>query len=144
MTTLDLGAIREAICAVLRLKVSMSTSWFPYVVPLQPGTSYPAGLVDYQRNGDDIVYYETFDGTSTVLLDIELHVRALSPVDAQKTMDRYLSVGLDDASIKDVIEADHTLGGVVMSCDVTGTEVGPIPADASQDYIARIHLRVMP
>lgn len=141
--SIDLGTIREAICTTLKRQMLMSTSWFPYVVPLQSGVNYPAGVVDYQRDGADIVYYNTFDGTGTVLLDIELHVRA-SPVDAQKQMDRYMSTGLDDVSVKDAIEADPTLGGLVMSCDVTGTEVGPIPTDDAQDYIARIHLTVMP
>lgn len=140
---ISLEAIRSAIVVLLTDRVSMSTSWFPYVVPLQSGVNYPAGLVDFQRNGDDIVYYETFDGTGVVLLDIELRVRA-SPIEAQMMMDRYLSSGGEDVSIKDAFHADHTLDGAVMSCDVTGAELGPIPIDDSQDYTARIHLRVMP
>lgn len=139
---IDLAAIRAAIVTALT-KVTISTSWFPYVVPLNGGVNYPAGLVDYQRNGDDVVYYETFDNQGAVLLDIEVHVRA-APIDAQMMMDRYLSSGAEQTSIKDAIEADTSLAGVVSSCEVTGAEFGPIPVDDTQDYIARIHLRVMP
>lgn len=140
---ISLEAIRAAVVDLLSERVALPTSWSPYVVPLQSGVNYPAGLVDYQRNGDDIIYYETFDGTGVVLLDIELHIRA-APIDAQMMMDRYLSSGAEDTSIKDAFHADHTLAGAVMSCDVTGVELGPIPTDDSQDYTARIHLRVMP
>lgn len=139
---INLAAIRAALVVTLE-QVAGSTSWSPYVVPLNPGVNYPAGLIDYQRNGDDVIYYETFDNQGAVLLDVVLHVRA-SPVDAQKQMDRFVSTSADGLSVKDAIEADPSLAGTVTSCDVTGAEFGPIPADDTQDYIARIHLRVMP
>lgn len=140
---INLEQIRAALVVTLQ-QVAGSTSWFPYVIPLNAGVNYPAGWIDYQRNGPDVDYYETFDPTSAVLLDVEIRVRA-APVDAQKAMDRYLSRGTGQTSVTDAIEMDQTLGGSVVSCEVVGgAEVGPIPADDTQDYIARIHLRVMP
>lgn len=127
----------EAICGVLADRVERSTSWFPMRVELGAG-NFPAGLIVWAES--DNQYGETFDPTHTVFLDVELRVRG-ELLTAHKVMTDYVWPG-SGSCIYDALATDHTLSGLVTDVAVTGFQLDAY-VNADEDYVGRVHLRVM-
>jgi hypothetical protein len=130
--------IRQAICNTLNAGCERSTSWFPYPVTLG-GANYPAGMITWATGAN--TYGESFDPTDVIFWDLELHVRG-ELVTANVVMDDYLIRGSTSAVV-DVLSDDSTLDGLITDVWVTGFDVDTYDGP-DEDYVARLHLRIMP
>lgn len=108
MTTLDLGAIRSALVAVVKAGTARDSNFYPYFPPAPLLT--PCGIL--MPGEDFITYHETFSTSSAVTVRWELWMCAAlgASTDAQRTVDQWLSSGSGQTnSVIDAIEANRTL-----------------------------------
>lgn len=129
--------IRRAIIEAIKAGCQRPASWFPYPVTLTAG-NYPAGMVQWSAGAN--TYGATYDPTDDLLFDVELHVRG-ELFTANEIMDDFLIRGSGSA-IVDLLGDDPTLGGLVMDVAAIGFDLAPYDGP-DEDYIGRIHLRVM-
>lgn len=113
--TVDLKVIREALAAQLNTVDAIRA--YPYPVPnaVSNAAGKVAVLID-AADADYVIYEETFTeaGLAQVNLALYIEVTAQTPTAAQERLDELLSSGTgQDASIRNAIRADPTLGGVV-------------------------------
>jgi hypothetical protein len=103
--------IREALAVAMRVIPGMQCS--PYLLsnPTPPCAQVSRGPVNYDQAMQGGVHRPTFTVTAFVAL--------VSDTGAQKLLDRYLAAD-GDLSIKQALEADRTLGGLVQDLHVTG------------------------
>jgi len=120
MAGIDLEAIHRALADKIRTGISTDTNVnpFPGGMPIYPSiTVYPGS--PYIED-----YFDTFgpNGYMTVNLRLKVEVDAASEESIAIKLCRYLNVGTGNtSSIADAVMAtNHTLGGTVVECVITG------------------------
>ena len=107
----DISAIREALASSLLTIPGMQISAWQLANATPPCAQISRGPVDYDQAMQGGVHRPNFTVTAYVAL--------VSDQGAQRLLDRYLAAD-GDLSVKQAIEADRTLGGLVQDLHVTG------------------------
>lgn len=120
MTTLDLTAIRQALCDLVN--TVDGCRGYPFVPALAASSTAASVAVWVAPSaGEYVGYFATFDGPGGALADVQMRLVPLVPLtdaqSAQRRLDQLLSSGTgQDRSLVDALTADATLGGVVEAC----------------------------
>ena len=107
----DISDIREALATALLVIPGMQISAWQLANATPPCAQIARGPVEYDQAMQGGVHRPTFTVTAYVAL--------VSDKGSQMLLDRFLSAD-GDRSVKQALEADRTLGGLVQDLHVTG------------------------
>lgn len=109
--TVALTDVRKALANSLRVIPGLQTSAYQLANASPPCAQVTRGAVEYDQAMQGGVHRPSFTVTAYVAL--------VSDQGAQMLLDRYLAAD-GDLSIKQALESDRTLGGLVQDLHVTG------------------------
>ena len=107
----DISDVRVALASALRVIPGMQVSAWQMANATPPCAQITRGPVEYDQAMHGGVHRPNFTVTAYVAL--------VSDQGAQRLLDRYLAAD-GDLSVKQALEADTTLGGLVQDLHVTG------------------------
>lgn len=107
----DIAAIRQAVAAALTTIPGLNATAYQMSTPDLPTAHVSRGPFTYDQ--------ALQGGVHNLTLTITAYVALVSAEGAQMLLDRYLAAD-GEFSVKEAVEADTTLGGLVQDLHVTG------------------------